>query len=159
MDGDGSHRPEQLPFLLKAVDDGADLAIGSRWVRGGEVVNWPKSREALSRGGNLYVAAMMGLRIRDATAGFRAFRADLLRRLDLASVEARGFVFTVDMSRRASAAGARIVEVPISFVERAAGVSKMSSDIFIESLAKVTRWGVRMRVDAVRGRRGALGRH
>ncbi|MDR1293483.1 MAG: polyprenol monophosphomannose synthase [Bifidobacteriaceae bacterium] len=153
MDADGSHRPEQLPFLLKAVDDGADLAIGSRWIRGGEVVNWPKSREALSRGGNLYVAAMMGLRVRDATAGFRAYRADLLRRVDLPSVDARGFVFQVDMSRRTAAAGGKIVEVPISFVERAAGVSKMSSDIVVESLIKVARWGVRMRVDGLRGRR------
>ncbi|MDR0433346.1 MAG: polyprenol monophosphomannose synthase [Bifidobacteriaceae bacterium] len=146
MDADGSHRPEQLPSLLKAIDDGADLAIGSRWIRGGEVVNWPKSREFLSRGGNIYIAAVMGLRIRDATAGFRAFRADLLRRVDLSSVDARGFVFTVDMSRRAVAAGANVVEVPISFVEREAGVSKMSSDIFFESLGKVTRWGIRMRL-------------
>jgi dolichol-phosphate mannosyltransferase len=143
MDADGSHRPEQLPTLLAAVDAGADLAIGSRWIRGGEVVNWPWYRSALSRGGNTYVAIMLRLPIRDATAGFRAYRADLLKRLKLDDVEARGYVFQVDMSCRAVAAGARIVEVPISFIERELGVSKMSTAIVLEAMGKVTRWGLR----------------
>jgi glycosyltransferase involved in cell wall biosynthesis len=150
MDADGSHRPEQLPFLLKAVDDGADLAIGSRWVRGGEVVNWPWRREALSRGANLYVGVLLGLGIKDATAGFRAYRASLLRRLDLDGVEARGYAFQVDMSCRAVAAGARVAEVPISFVERRLGTSKMSTDIVLEAMAMVTRRGLRRLLGAPR---------
>jgi dolichol-phosphate mannosyltransferase len=145
MDADGSHRPEQLPFLLKAVDDGADLAIGSRWCRGGEVLDWPWHRKALSRAGNIYAGAMLCLHVRDATAGFRAYRADLLRRIDLAQVEAQGYVFQVDMTWRAVDAGARIVEVPISFVERQLGVSKMSGSIVAEAMVKVTEWAFRRR--------------
>jgi dolichol-phosphate mannosyltransferase len=142
MDADGSHRPEQLPYLLKAVDDGADLAIGSRWVRGGEVLNWPKRREVLSRGGNLYVNIMLHLHVKDATAGFRAYRASLLRRIDLGEVQAHGYGFQVDMTMRAADAGARITEVPISFPEREAGVSKMSGSIVREAMTLVTQWGL-----------------
>jgi dolichol-phosphate mannosyltransferase len=152
MDADGSHRPEQLPFLLDAVQRGAGLAIGSRWVKGGEVVDWPFSRRLLSRGGNLYVALMLGLGVRDATAGFRAWRSDLLERLDLANIEARGYAFQVDMTWRAVDAGARVVEVPISFVERQLGTSKMTGGIVAEAMRKVTSWGLRRRLARIRGR-------
>jgi dolichol-phosphate mannosyltransferase len=146
MDADGSHRPEQLSYLLRAVAHGADRAIGSRWVKGGEVVNWPLHRELLSRGGNLYVQLALGLSVRDATAGFRAYRAALLRRLDLDGVQARGYGFQVDMTRRAVAAGAKVVEVPISFVERQLGQSKMSGSIVKEAMWLVTKWGVTKRL-------------
>ncbi|MDR0626018.1 MAG: polyprenol monophosphomannose synthase [Bifidobacteriaceae bacterium] len=145
MDADGSHRPEQLPLLLAAVRDGADLAIGSRWVPGGEVLNWPRRRKFLSRGGNLYVSIMLGLRIKDSTAGFRAYRADLLRSLPLEGVEAHGYGFQVNMSMAARDAGARITEVPISFPEREAGVSKMTGSIVREAMWLVTKWGLARR--------------
>lgn len=145
MDADGSHRPEQLPFLLKAVDQGADLAIGSRWVKGGSVVNWPKRRELLSRAGNLYVALMLSLHVKDATAGFRAFSHELLESLDLSQVQARGYAFQVDMTMRAHDAGARIFEVPICFEERRLGQSKMSGAIVREAMWLVTRWGMHRR--------------
>ncbi|MDR1118976.1 MAG: polyprenol monophosphomannose synthase, partial [Bifidobacteriaceae bacterium] len=108
MDADGSHRPEDLPALLAAVADGADLAIGSRWVTGGRVTGWPARRRLLSRGGNAYVALMLGLRVKDATAGFRAYRAALLRRIDLDAIEAHGYGFQVNMTMAARAAGGRI---------------------------------------------------
>ncbi|MCL2786995.1 MAG: polyprenol monophosphomannose synthase [Micrococcales bacterium] len=152
MDADGSHPPERLPALLAAVADGADLAIGSRWVPGGEVVNWPKRREVLSRGGNFYIRVMLRLGVSDATAGFRAYRASLLERMDLGGVEARGYAFQVDMTRRSLAYGAVIKEIPISFVEREVGESKMSSAIVREALLLVTRWGLRDRF-----RRGGKG--
>jgi dolichol-phosphate mannosyltransferase len=159
MDADGSHRPEQLPDLLAALDRGADLVIGSRWVKGGEIVNWPKRRELLSRGGNLYVSVMLGLGVKDSTAGFRAYRASLLRSLDLEGVQAHGYGFQVDMALAAHDAGARIVEVPISFVERELGTSKMSGSIVLEAMWLVTRWGLArrwhgLRWGLVRWRRG-----
>lgn len=155
MDADGSHRPEQLPGLLQAVADGADLAIGSRWVKGGEVVGWPKRREALSRGGNLYVSIMLNLHVKDATAGFRAYRADLLRRLDLSAIEAQGYGFQVNMTMAVVDAGAKVVEVPISFPERQAGVSKMSGSIVKEAMTLVTKWGFQRRwAKLTRRRRG-----
>ena len=147
MDADGSHRPEQLPFLLRAVDQGADLAIGSRWVKGGSVVNWPRRRQLLSRAGNLYVAIMLSLHVKDATAGFRAFRRELLERLDLSQVQARGYAFQVDMTLRAHDAGALVFEYPISFVERRLGQSKMSGAIVREAMWLVTKWGLRRRLD------------
>ena len=145
MDADASHRPEQLPRLLDAVAAGADLAIGSRWVPGGAVHNWPRRRELLSRGANLYTRAMLGLGVRDATAGFRAFRAELLQRLMTVQVASQGYCFQVDMTRRAADAGALIQEVPIDFDERADGASKMSSGIVREALMRVTQWGVQHR--------------
>ena len=153
MDADGSHRPEQLPSLLERVlrGDGADLVIGSRWVPGGEVVNWPRHRELLSRGANTYVRLMLGLPVRDATAGFRVFRADALRRLPLDEIESQGYCFQVDMTMRVHRDGGRIAEVPISFVERAEGVSKMSRDIIIEALTRTTAWGVRHRATQLAG--------
>ncbi|MDR1633783.1 MAG: polyprenol monophosphomannose synthase [Bifidobacteriaceae bacterium] len=142
MDADGSHRPEQLPPLLAALADGADLAIGSRWVEGGEVLNWPKRRELLSRAGNAYVTIMLGLKIKDSTAGFRAYRADLLRSIDLGAIQAQGYGFQVNMAMAARRAGASIVEIPISFRERLTGVSKMSGAIVREAMWLVTKWGL-----------------
>jgi dolichol-phosphate mannosyltransferase len=153
MDADGSHRPEQLPSLLDAVEAGASLVIGSRWVPGGEILNWPKRREWLSRGGNIYVSVMLGLKIKDSTAGFRAYRASLLRSLDLTSVQAHGYGFQVNMSMAARDAGARITEVPISFPERQAGTSKMNGSIVREAMWLVTKWGVTRRWSAITHRR------
>ena len=151
MDADGSHQPEQLPDLLAALPD-ADLVLGSRWVPGGSVVNWPRSRELLSRGGNTYVRVALGLRLRDATGGFRAFRRETLDKLDLDAVASQGYCFQVDLARRAVSQGLRVVEVPIEFVEREHGVSKMSGSIVREALWRVTVWGL---ARPLRGHRGA----
>ena len=140
MDADGSHQPEQLPRLLVALRD-ADLVLGSRWMPGGSVVNWPKSRELLSRGGSLYTRMMLGVPMRDATGGYRAFRADTLRKLDLTGVESAGYCFQVELGWRAVKAGMRVREVPIEFVERELGSSKMSQRIVVEALWRVTVWG------------------
>ena len=140
MDADGSHQPEQLPKLLAALRN-ADVVLGSRWVNGGSVVNWPKHREFLSRGGNLYTRAMLGIPLHDATGGYRAFRADALRTLDLSDVESKGYCFQVDMAWRAVRSGLRVVEVPIEFVERELGDSKMNPKIVTEALWRVTQWG------------------
>ena len=151
MDADGSHQPEQLPDLLAALGE-ADLVLGSRWVPGGSVVNWPRSRELLSRGGNTYVRVALGLRLRDATGGFRAFRRETLDKLDLDAVASQGYCFQVDLARRAVSQGLRVVEVPIEFVEREHGVSKMSGAIVREALWRVTLWGL---VRPLRGHRAA----
>lgn len=148
MDADGSHQPEQLHFLLEALRD-ADLVLGSRWVQGGSVVNWPKSREFLSRGGNWYTRVALGMPLRDATGGFRAFRASTLRALDLDGVGSAGYIFQVDLAYRTVQAGLRVVEVPIEFIEREVGTSKMDSSIVSESLWLVTVWGVRDRMRRV----------
>ena len=145
MDADGSHQPEHLPSLVGALD-GADLSIGSRWVRGGKVVNWPRSREALSRGANIYTRIMLGLGVRDATAGFRAYRAATLRTISLSQVESTGYCFQIDLTVRVANAGLRIVEVPITFVEREHGASKMSNSIILEAFWRVAQWGVARRV-------------
>lgn len=150
MDADGSHRGRDLPLLLKAVRGGAELAIGSRWVRGGEVVNWPLNRNVLSRGANLYANVAIGLHVADATAGFRAYSRELLRRIDLAGVQSHGYGFQIDMTVRARRAGARIVEVPIIFVERELGASKMSGSIISEAFVNVARWGLQRRSQQVR---------
>ena len=149
MDADGSHRPEQIPPLLEALSD-ADLVIGSRWVPGGDVVNWPRHREWLSRGGNTYTRWMLGLPIRDATGGFRAFRRRTLDGLALGSVASQGYCFQVDLARRAVRGGFRVVEVPISFVERRYGDSKMSGGIVAEALWRVTVWGLSRRLRQIR---------
>ncbi len=141
MDADGSHQPEQLPRLLDALHD-ADLVIGSRWIKGGSVVNWPLHRKALSVGGNLYIKVLLGMPVNDATAGFRAYRASALRAVDLNAVESYGYCFQADLTRRVVAAGLRVVEVPIEFVERELGESKMNGDIARESLRNITRWGI-----------------
>lgn len=141
MDADGSHAPEQLPRLLAALA-GADLVLGSRWVPGGRVVDWPRSRELLSRGGNAYTRLVLGLPLRDATGGYRAYRRPVLDSLALETVASQGYCFQVDLAWRAWQAGYRVVEVPITFVERQRGESKMSRSIVLESLWRVTSWGV-----------------
>jgi dolichol-phosphate mannosyltransferase len=140
MDADGSHAPEDLPTLLAALDD-ADLVIGSRYVPGGRVVNWPAHREWLSRGGNLYSRLALGVPIRDITGGYRAFRREVLEELALGDVASQGYCFQVDMAWRAVQAGFRVREVPITFTERERGSSKMSQTIVAEALWRVTRWG------------------
>lgn len=151
MDADGSHQPEQLHRLLEALP-GADLVIGSRWVPGGSVVNWPLHREALSRGGNLYVRMLLGMRVRDATAGFRLYRRHALEKIDLASVTSTGYVFQTDLVERCLRAGLTVREVPIEFVERVRGESKMSGAVAVESLKRITAWGLRNRRDQVAAR-------
>jgi dolichol-phosphate mannosyltransferase len=149
MDADGSHSPEQLPRLLSALDR-ADLVLGSRYVPGGAVVNWPRRRELLSRGGNLYTRLALGLELRDATGGYRAFRRDVLEDIDYAAVASQGYCFQVDLARRALDGGYRVAEVPITFVERVRGESKMSGDIVREAFMRVTQWGAAHRGDQVR---------
>jgi dolichol-phosphate mannosyltransferase len=144
MDADGSHQPEQLPALLAAAAD-ADLVIGSRWVRGGSVVNWPWHRVLLSRGGNLYTRLLLGMPVRDATAGFRVFRRETLEAVHLDRVQSLGYVFQVELVARTLAAGLRVREVPIEFVERVRGDSKMTPDVARESLVRITRWGIAQR--------------
>ena len=148
MDADGSHSPEQLPRLLAALEH-ADVVLGSRWVPGGEVVNWPRSREVLSRGGNAYTRVLLGLPLRDATGGYRAYRRAVLDGLPLHQVASQGYCFQVDLAWQAWSAGHEVVEVPITFVERERGESKMSRSIVAEALWRVTWWGVR----SVRSRR------
>ncbi|MEU9566946.1 polyprenol monophosphomannose synthase [Streptomyces sp. NPDC048161] len=152
MDADGSHQPEELPRLLTALK-GADLVLGSRWVPGGRVVNWPKSREMISRGGSTYSRLLLGLRTRDVTGGYRAFRAGTLEGLGLDQVASQGYCFQVDLARRAVEAGYHVVEVPITFVDREVGDSKMSRDILVEALWRVTSWGVTSRTNRVLGRK------
>nr|WP_127481213.1 polyprenol monophosphomannose synthase [Nocardioides pantholopis] len=159
MDADGSHQPEELHRLLDALD-GADLVIGSRYVPGGSVVNWPWRREALSRGGNLYVRLLLGVPVRDATAGFRVFRRTALEKIDLATVRSTGYVFQTDLVARTLRAGLTVREVPIEFIERVRGDSKMSGSVAAESLRRITAWGLRERAQQVRralrgGRGGA----
>lgn len=149
MDADGSHQPEQLPELLDALR-GADLVLGSRWVDGGGTENWSKGREVLSRGGNLYTRLMLGVPLQDATGGYRAFRADTLRRLDLHTVASQGYCFQVDLAWRTLQRGMVVREVPITFVERSVGDSKMSRSIVAEALLRVTQWGVQDRWSSAR---------
>ncbi len=149
MDADGSHQPEQLPSLLAALSD-ADVVIGSRWIRGGAVENWPVRRKVLSVGANLYTKMLLGMRVNDATAGFRVYRATALRTMGLAGVESQGYCFQVDLTMRAVRAGLTVVEVPITFVEREIGVSKMGKNIVGEALTNVTRWGIAHRAGQLR---------
>ncbi len=147
MDADGSHAPEDLPRLLAALGGpgpgGADLALGSRWVPGGRVVDWPRRRALLSRGGNAYVRLVLGLPLADATGGFRAYRRRVLEAIDLDAVDSQGYCFQVDLAWRVHRAGGVVVEVPITFVERARGRSKMDRAIVAEALWRVTAWGAR----------------
>jgi dolichol-phosphate mannosyltransferase len=147
MDADGSHRPEDLPRLLQGAATGnagspADAVIGSRYVPGGTVVNWPRHREILSKGANIYVRLMLGTSIKDATGGYRVYRASTLRKIDLSNVESAGYSFQVDLTLRVLQAGLTITEVPITFVERELGASKMSSSVIRESFFRVAQWGV-----------------
>jgi dolichol-phosphate mannosyltransferase len=142
MDADGSHQPEELHKLLDAVAGGADLAIGSRWVPGGKVVNWPARRELLSRGANTYTRIMLGMPVRDATAGFRAYRAATLEKIGVDDVQSQGYCFQVDLTLRTVRHGLRVAEVPITFMERTVGASKMSRDVILEAYWRVTLWGI-----------------
>ncbi len=151
MDADGSHAPEQLPLLLDTLRD-ADVVLGSRYVEGGTVVNWPRHRLLLSRGGNLYTRLALGMPVKDATGGYRAYRMTALEKMDVASVASQGYCFQVDLAWRAHRSGFRVVEVPIRFVERERGASKMSSSVVREALWRVTVWGTRARLAGVRRR-------
>ncbi|MDF0530683.1 polyprenol monophosphomannose synthase [Tsukamurella sp. 8F] len=141
MDADGSHAPEQLDRLLRAIDDGADLVLGSRYVPGGNTVNWPLKRQLISRGGNVYSQLALGVRIRDITGGYRAFRREVLAALSLETVASAGYCFQIDLAWRALQLGFRVEEVPITFVERVIGESKMSGSIVKEAALNVPRWG------------------
>lgn len=143
IDADLSHDPAVLPELISPVALGAQLAIGSRYVPGGAIIGWPYKRLALSRWGNRYVALMLGLAINDATAGFRAFEADIIRRCGLLDTRSDGYMFQVETTYRLVRAGARIIEIPIVFTERQQGHSKMKSSIVKEALLLVTMWGLR----------------
>ena len=149
MDADLSHNPADVPRLLEALED-SDLVIGSRYVPGGGVSNWGRARRLLSAAGNLYARGWLGYRVKDSTAGFRAYRTSALATQDLTTVRSEGYGFQIEMTRRFHRSGLRIREVPITFVERAEGTSKMSRRIVVEALVAVTRWGVRDRF----GRKG-----
>ncbi|MDX6250012.1 MAG: dolichol-phosphate mannosyltransferase [Kribbellaceae bacterium] len=149
-DADGSHQPEQLHRLLEALRD-ADLVLGSRYVKGGQVQNWPRTREILSRGGNIYTRLALGVPLQDATGGYRAFRRETLEGIGLDQVASAGYCFQVDLAWRAIKSGFRVVEVPITFVERERGQSKMSQAIVLEAMARVGRWGVAHRAAQLRG--------
>lgn len=149
MDADGSHRPEHLPVMLEAAAD-ADLVIGSRYVRGGRVVNWPAGRKVMSVAGNAYIRAVLGMPVRDATAGYRVYRAQTLRTIGLDDVESAGYCFQADLTVRTVRAGLTVVEVPITFIEREVGDSKMDGDVVRESMTRITEWGVAHRRDQVR---------
>jgi dolichol-phosphate mannosyltransferase len=151
MDADGSHAPEQLSRLLDAVDAGADLVIGSRYVSGGTVRNWPWRRLVLSKTANTYSRVLLGVDIHDITAGYRAYRREVLEKIDLAAVDSKGYCFQIDLTWRAINNGFKVVEVPITFTERELGVSKMSGSNIREALVKVARWGVGGRLDHARG--------
>jgi dolichol-phosphate mannosyltransferase len=152
MDADLSHDPAALSSLLGAIDDGADLAIGSRYVPGGSIPNWTWHRRALSRWGNRYAASVLGLRVRDATSGYRAYTAVAMKNIDLGSVRADGYGFQIEMAYLVARGGGSVIEVPISFSDRIRGASKMSGRIIVEALLLVTWWGVRDRL-VRRGRR------
>jgi dolichol-phosphate mannosyltransferase len=154
MDADGSHQPEQLPRLLDRLSV-ADVVVGSRWVPGGGVVNWPIERKILSRGGSGYARFALGVPVRDVTGGYRAFTADALRRIDLDAVLSQGYCFQIDMIWHAAVAGLKIAEVPITFVERERGVSKMSGSIVAEAMLRVTGWAIMSLPERMRRAAGA----
>ncbi|MET4432203.1 MULTISPECIES: polyprenol monophosphomannose synthase [unclassified Mycolicibacterium] len=151
MDADGSHAPEELYRLLDAVDKGADLAIGSRYVPGGTVRNWPRRRMLLSRTANGYSRILLGVDVHDITAGYRAYRREVLEKIDLAAVDSKGYCFQVDLTWRTISAGFVVVEVPITFTERELGVSKMSGSNIREAIFRIAQWGIRGRFDRARG--------
>jgi dolichol-phosphate mannosyltransferase len=149
MDADGSHAPEQLPRLLTALRT-ADVVLGSRWVPGGRVVNWPLRRELLSRTANLYTRLALGMPVRDATGGYRAYRMPVLEKIEVDTVASQGYCFQIDLAWRAWRHGLRVVEIPITFSDRERGASKMSSAVVREALLRVTVWGMRARLGSAR---------
>ena len=160
MDADLSHDPSALPSLLRAVEDGADLVVGSRYVPGGAIPRWPAHRRALSRMGNRYATTVLRLPLSDATSGYRAYRATMLRTIDLEHQRANGYGFLIEMVYRVARRGGTVAEVPIVFVDRERDGSKMSGRIVAEAMGLVTLWGVRdlgRRVLAARRRRGSNG--
>jgi dolichol-phosphate mannosyltransferase len=150
-DVDGSHQPEQLPTLLAALD-GHDMVVGSRWVRGGGIVNWPLSRRIISKGGSFYARTLLRLHERDVTGGYRVFRAEALRTIGLGRIDSLGYCFQIEMLWRAERAGLRIAEAPITFIERVNGESKMTGNIASEAMLRVTVWGLHEFADRLRGR-------
>lgn len=152
MDADLSHEPEALPGLVAALSDGCELAVGSRYVPGGVIPNWAWHRRLLSRGGNVYASTLLGLGVADSTSGFRAYSASVLRRIELDRIRADGYGFQIEMTYRARRAGATVVEVPIRFVDRVDGESKMSAVIVVEALGLVTWWGLLRMVERLRSR-------
>lgn len=146
MDADLSHDPAALPELLQAIEDGADLVVGSRYIPGGAIPGWPLHRVLLSRWGNRYATLALGIDLQDSTSGYRAYRRSALESIDLEAVRADGYGFQIEMAYRISRAGGRVAEVPITFVDRTEGVSKMSSRIIVEALTLVTMWGLRDRI-------------
>ena len=157
MDADLSHDPDALPGLVAPLDDGVDLVVGSRYVPGGSIPNWRWHRRVLSQGGNIYASALLGLHITDSTSGFRAYRADMVRRMDLDAVRADGYGFQIEMVYQVLRHGGRVTEVPIRFVDRVEGKSKMSAHIVVEALGLVTWWGL-LRLVRVLGSRGGARR-
>jgi dolichol-phosphate mannosyltransferase len=153
MDADGSHAPEELPTLLDALRD-TDVVLGTRYVPGGSVHNWPLHRLALSRGGNIYIRMALGVPFKDATGGYRAYRMGVLDKIDVDTVASQGYSFQVELAWRAYRHGLRVVEVPITFTERERGASKMSGNIFKEQLLRVTGWGLQARRDALMAKLG-----
>jgi dolichol-phosphate mannosyltransferase len=148
MDADGSHRVDDLRNMLEYFEGHpmCDVVIGSRWISGGRVTNWPKHREILSRSANRYAKMMLGFAVHDSTAGFRIYRADLLKKMNVQLIESEGYAFQIEMTRAAIGAGALIAEFPITFIEREIGVSKMSARIVREALINVTKWGIARRL-------------
>ncbi|MGD7001310.1 polyprenol monophosphomannose synthase [Corynebacterium halotolerans] len=145
MDADGSHAPEQLHLLLDEIDQGADVVIGSRYIDGGKVVNWPKNRWVLSRGGNLYISLALGTGLTDMTAGYRAYRRNFLKEIDLTELSNAGYIFQVDLAWRAVSGNYDVREVPITFTEREIGESKLDGSFVKDSLGVVTQWGLKHR--------------
>lgn len=152
MDSDWSHDPEVIPTMLTLLDDGADAVVGSRYVAGGGTEHWPLHRRLLSRWGNRYTGAVLRIKVRDCTSGFRAYRASALHDVDPSSTTAEGYAFLTELVRRLQNDGATVVETPILFRDRRFGTSKMSTRIIVESMILVTRWGVRDRASVVRSR-------
>ena len=146
MDADGSHRPEDLVNLIKIsrANPSLDLIIGSRWVKGGAVRNWAKSRELLSRAANKYAKLMLNVGVNDVTAGFRVYKTSIIERIDFSTVLSQGYCFQIEMTRKVLSLNGKIKEVPITFIEREFGVSKMSTKIVIEAMVRVTLWGLRI---------------
>jgi dolichol-phosphate mannosyltransferase len=150
MDSDLSHEPEALPGLLSPLSQGFDLVVGSRYVPGGSIPNWRLHRRLLSQGGNIYASVMLGLHVTDSTSGFRAYNGEILEKIDLGSVRADGYGFQIEMVHRVLSRGGNVTEVPIRFVDRVEGKSKMSAHIVVEALLLVTWWAARRFANAIR---------